>query len=159
MPTLSPAHAAERLQAARLPAHQATLARLTGGSGLTSTLTLYDHADPADVAATALVALPLTEQAGAITVDDTDPQAVLVTLTLDTPLEAQVTGADESMGSTPLSARLTDPAGAWVMDLTVSLEGEGGEIELPPNVDDGGTPVVRLYNGALARITAAVLEG
>jgi hypothetical protein len=150
--TLSPALEAARLEACRLPALQATLARLAATAPAHSTITLYDHADPDDVAANAIVAIPLTEAAG--TIDE-----ALFQLALDVPIEALIDGADAATGSTPLSARVTGPAGDWEFDLTVSATGDGGDIQLAPTGDDNGTPVVVLFNGATARITAATFQG
>lgn len=141
--TLSPEHEAARLEACRLPALQATLARLVATLPDHSTLTLYDHADPADPAAAALVAIPLSDTVG--TIDDAQHRLVI-----DTPIEALVDGADPSNGSTPLSARLTGPTGAWEMDLSVSEAGGGGDIIID---------TAALQNGATARITDAVIQG
>jgi len=150
MLTLSTEHQAARDDAARLPALQATLARLTGDGTTHSTLTLYDHADPDDPAAVALAAIPLESVPGVI-------DEAALTLTLTTPVEAMVDGADASAGSVPLSARVTGPGGAWEFDATVSITGGAGEIQFDAT-DEGGAEV-RLYNGATARVTAAVIQG
>lgn len=156
--TLSPEHATARADAARLPALYATLARLEGipeeGSNpeQVSTLTLYDTADPTDANANVLAEMPLALAAGSV---DEDSQ----TLTLLTPLESQVSGADPLNGSRPLSARITGPTGTWEMDLTVSATDQGGDIQLPETGEEDGTPVARLFNGATASIDQAVIQG
>jgi hypothetical protein len=159
MPIISSDHAEQRLQACRLPALNATLTRLTGGSGAHSTLVLYDHLDPEDPTATALVSIPLAESVGSIVTDDTDPADPDIALVFTTPVEAQVTAADEEEGSIPLSAAIFDPSDDLVMTLTLSLTGDGGEVEMEPNTEEDSSPVVRLYNGALARITSIAFEG
>ncbi len=159
MPTLSNDHAEERLQACRLPAMQATLDRLTGAGEVVSTIVLYDNETPTAPAAVALVSIPLTAAVGTINVYNTDPQNPTITLVVTAPREALVTGADPSTGTGPLGATVFDPAGVRVMDLTVSLTGAGGEVQMEPNVEEGGLPVVRLFNGSLARLTSISFGG
>lgn len=125
--------------------------RATGWGGtaatndtLTFTVTL---ADP-------IVALPLSAAAGAV-------DAGLFQIQLDVPVEAQITGADPAAGTIPLWARIADYTGAWWADATVSVVGDGGEIQLDQTGTEGSpaVPVVRLFNGAFARLTSAVFQG
>lgn len=151
--TLSPDLDTARTEACRLPALQETLARLVGADPDYSAITLYDHADPDDGTASAIVTIAMTEAAGTI---DTNT----VELTFDTPIEALVDGADASNGSEPLSARITGPTGTWEMDMVVSPTGMGGDVQLAPTgTDGGGNDIVELFNGATARITVAVIQG
>lgn len=81
-------------------------------------------------------------------------------IVIDTPISAQVTGADTG-GSIPLWGRISDPAGAWAIDCDVSVEGGGGEIQLAATGQEGDplVDIVRLYQGTFAELTRLVLEG
>ena len=153
--TLSPEHATARAAVSRLPALEASLARLVKAveAPSPSTIVLYDHADPDDLTANAIVTLSLSDSAG--TIDEAE-----VELVLDTPMEAQVAGADAQDGSVPLSARFYGPTGTWEFDATVTITGGGGHIEMEQTgTDPQGDPEVRLYNGAFARIETAKIGG
>jgi hypothetical protein len=80
-------------------------------------------------------------------------------LQVATPIEAQITGADPSTGTIPLWARITAPDGAWWGDLSVTVEGGGGEVQLVATGEDNGQPVARLYNGAFCRLESIVVQG
>ncbi len=157
---ISPQHEAAVIAACRLPALYARLALLAGDPAEPerAAIAFYGTAypDPAGAApgADPIVTLPLTWAAG--TVDE-----VLFQILIVTPLEAQVTGADPDDGTIPQWARVTMPDGTWWADLTVSVEGEGGEIQLVQTGTEGdpAVPVARLFNGAFARIASAVIQG
>lgn len=152
---ISTAHAAAVLQACRLPALYARLALLVGDSTNRSTIEFHggDYpSPPGSGTPTPLVTLSLTAAAG--TVEDANYRIVLAG-----PLEAQVAGADAGTGTVPTWARVGDPAGAWWGDLTVSVEGGGGEIEMPKTAVEGGVDVVRWFNGAFVRLNTLHLNG
>jgi hypothetical protein len=83
----------------------------------------------------------------------------LIELYLATPISSQITGADEAVGTVPTWARVADPAGGWWADCSVTVEGGGGELEMPQTGEENGSPVARLYNGATAYITSATFRG
>lgn len=153
---ISPQHAAAVIAACRIPALQARLALLQSADETRATLAFYGTAypDPPGAApgADPIVTLTLTATAGTL-------DAGLYQILLTTPLESQVTGADPALGSIPLWARMRTPAGDWWADLTVSVEGADGELQLVQTGTEGGQPVARLFNGAFARIASAVVQG
>lgn len=153
---ISPLHAAAVVAACRLPALQARLDLLASDDSTRAVLAFYATAypDPPGSAAGGdpLVTLSFSARAGVVDAD-------LYRILIDTPLEAQVTGADPDDGSIPLWARISGPAGDWWADLTVSVEGDGGEIQLVQTGVEGGSPVVRWYNGAFARVASAAVQG
>jgi hypothetical protein len=155
---ISTKHANAVIAACRIPALQARLALLANvGNPERSTIAFYGTAkpDPGDPPGDdPIVTLTLTEAAGVI---DTD----LHQLQIATPLEAQVTGADPATGTIPVWARVSDAAGDWWADLSVSVEGGTGEIQLVQTGTEGDppAPVVRLFNGAFARLSSAVVQG
>lgn len=155
---ISPAHESARTEAARLPALYASLALLQQTDPqetAVATIEIYGTprppaGDPAGGAP--IVAIELTRGAG--TIDDT-----LIELSLDTPISAQITGADPSTGTIPVWARISDPGGGWWSDVSVTVEGGGGELEMPQTGTENGSPVARLFNGATALISSAVFRG
>ena len=152
---ISPAHLAARNTAARNPANQASLDLLASATADRSTLALYATAKPTPgdpPGGAALVEIDLTAAAGTL-------DSELFTLALDVPIEGQVTGADPVTGDIPLWGRLAGPLGAWWADVTVTVEGGGGEIELAQTGTEEGSPVARLFNGAFCRVISAVLQG
>lgn len=154
---ISPEHEADRVEASRLPALYASLARLqqSDPEGPPATLAIYGGARPQPGEAPEtppIVTLNLVPTAG--TINDE-----LIELYLATPISAQITGADETVGTAPTWARITDPAGVWWADCSVTVEGGGGEIEMPQTGEENGIPVARLYNGATAYITSATFRG
>lgn len=137
---LSPAHAALRAEAARVPALQASLALLNLAPG-PALILLYAGPRPAPGEAPAgalLATLALAAVAG--TIDATAGQIVLAV-----PIEAQVVAGGEAAW-----ARVIDGAGAWWSDASVSVVGEGGEIQLE---------AATLYAGGLVRLISAVFQG
>lgn len=152
---ISAAHAIAVLQACRLPALTARLALLAGDAENRATLEFHagTYPDPPGSGTPAPLAV-LTLSAGAGVIDEEEYQILIAT-----PLESQVTGADPEDGSIPAWARIRRPNGDWWADLTVSVEGDGGEIELTQTGVEGGNPVVRWYNGAFARLASAVIQG
>lgn len=152
---ISTAHADAVLQACRLPALYARLALLVGDATNRSTIEFHGGSYPSPPGSgtpTPLTTMSLT--AGAGVVEDANYRIVL-----SGPLESQVTGADPSTGTVPTWARVRDPAGGWWADLTVSVEGGGGEIEMPKTAVEGGVDVVRWFNGAFARLNSAQCQG
>lgn len=156
---ISTEHADARYTACRIPALEASLALLVADPEAPerSQIHLYGTARPApggDPGGTPIVSIPMTAAAGVV---DTD----LYQLQIATPIEAQITGADASTGTIPLWARITTPSGDWWADLSVSVEGGGGEVQLVATGEEGdpAVPVARLYNGAFCRISNAVLQG
>ncbi len=155
---ISPAHEAARTEAARLPALYASLDLLVQtdpGQTERAVIELYGTTRPAPGAAAGgspVVTLEMTASAG--TIDDT-----LIELSLDTPISAQITGADPSTGTIPTWARIKDVTGAWWADVSVTVEGGGGEIEMPQTGTENGDPVARLFNGATALLSSAIFRG
>jgi len=152
---LSPDHISARQLAVRIPALQASLARLVGDASNRSRIEYYGTARPVagdPPGGAAIVVMPLSATAG--TVHEPSYQ-----LRIDAPIEAQVTGADPATGTVPIWARVYDPAGAWWGDVSVTAEGGGGDIQLVPTGSDGGVPVARYFNGAFARLSSFVFQG
>jgi hypothetical protein len=156
---ISTKHANAVIAACRIPALNARLALIEqpAPGGLRSKIQFYGTEKPAPGAPPGgdpIVTLTMTAAAG--TVD-----AVLHQIQITTPLEAQVDGADPATGTIPLWARVTDSAGDWWADMTVTVEGGGGEIQLVQTGTEGDppAPVVRLFNGAFTRISSAVVQG
>lgn len=137
---LSPIHAALRAEAARVPALQASLALLNLAPG-PAVILLYAGPRPAPgeaPAGAALATLALAAVAGTI---DTEARQ----LVLAVPIEAQI-----AVGGEAAWARVIDGAGEWWSDASVSVVGEGGEIQL----DD-----TTLYAGAIVRLISGVFQG
>jgi len=154
---VSTAHNDAVVAACRIPALNARLALLASADATRSTIAFFDNAQPADAdtaeGATAIVTIELTQAAG--TVDEGNFQILL-----DTPIEEQVNGADPVDGSVPTWARIYTPDGSSWADVTVTVEGDGGEIQLvQTGVDGGSNPEARLFNGAFARIASASIQG
>ena len=155
---ISTAHAEAVAAAIRLPALAARLALLVGGEVAQSSLAIYGDAVQPDPGATpptaALAVLPMSERAGVV-----DEEAFQIVF--DTPLEAQIVGADPAVGTVPTWARVSDPAGGWWADVTVSVTGGGGVIEMAATVEEGEppAPVARMYQGAMCRIFSFVFQG
>lgn len=154
---ISPAHEAARIEASRLPALYASLEllRQPDPQGPTATLEIYGTARPpagGPPGGAPIVTLSLVSTAGAI--DDE-----LIELRLATPISAQITGADENTGTIPIWARINCPDGSWWSDCSVTVDGGGGELQMPQTGTEGGEPVARLFNGATALITSAVFRG
>jgi len=157
---ISPAHEAAVLEATRLPALQASLGKLQQTdpeSTNRASISLYGGIRPAagDPPPSApIVTMLATANAGTI-----DEQ--LFQIALDAPMEGQITGADPDTGTIPKWARIFDPAAGWWADVSVSVEGDGGEIQMVATGTEGdpAEPVVRLFNGAFARLSSAVFQG
>lgn len=142
---LSPAHAAARAEAARVPALGASLNLLDAAPG-PAAIEIYGTARPAPggpPGGAPLVVLSLASPAG--TLDATKARIVLTA-----PITAQITGADPTAGTDAVWARIVDGAGAWWADASVSDTAGDGEIQLG---------MLRMLNGAMARVTSAVLNG
>ncbi|THF61388.1 hypothetical protein E6C76_20090 [Pseudothauera nasutitermitis] len=152
---ISPAHAVAVMQAIRNPALQARLALLHGDTENRATLEFHGgtYPDPPGSGTPTPLAV-LTFPASAGTVDEDEHMILLAS-----PLEALVTGADPVDGTIPIWARLRMPGGDWWGDLTVSVEGEGGEVQLVQTAIEGGVPVVRWFNGAPARLATMTIQG
>lgn len=157
---ISPAHEAARLDSVRIPALEASLALLVQSdpqSQARASVAMYGTTRPTagDPPGDApIVTIELAASAGVI--DEQNYQITLVT-----PIEGQVVGADEANGSIPTWARIFDPAGGWWADASVTVSGEGGEIQMTPTGQEGDPPedVIRLFNGAFARLTSAIFQG
>lgn len=161
----SPAHTSAVYEAVRAPAMQARLALLVQGAAANpSRIDLYADPQPATpgdaVVAPALVSIELSAAAGTV-VDETIENVRGVRLVLDTPIEGQVTGADPTTGSVPTWGRIVGPTGAWWADVTVSVVGGAGEIQIDATTQEGEppAPVARLFQGAFTRITAFDIAG
>lgn len=155
---LSPEHLAARLEAARVPALAASLALLQQTDPQPADracIELYGTARPAagdPPGGTPIVVMTLTASAGSV-------DEAAIELQLATPIAGQITGADPATGTIPLWARIKTPGGGWWSDASVTVEGEGGEIQMPQTGTEGGQPVARLFNGATARLSSAVFGG
>lgn len=131
---LSPAHAAARAAAARLPALQASLALLDSGAG-TASIVIYSGVSPAgDLLAT----IPLADGVGHI-----DESAFKIILTA--PMEGQVTTS-----GTAAWARIVDNMGVWWADVSLSDADGSGEIKLES---------LALTPGVFVRLTSAAFQG
>jgi|26BtaG_2_1085354.scaffolds.fasta_scaffold21362_2 hypothetical protein len=157
---ISPAHQTAVEEATRVPALYARLELLrqtdTGSTGRGS-IALFGGTRPSPGGTPAsgpLVTMLMTANAG--TVDEQ-----LYQIALDAPIEGQNTGADPDAGTIPTWARIYSPAGAWWADVSVSVEGAGGEIQMVATGTEGdpAEPVVRLFNGAFARLSSAIFQG
>ncbi|MFB2705434.1 hypothetical protein [Marinobacter shengliensis] len=155
---ISPSHEDARTEASRLPALYASLALLQQTdpqATAVATIEIYGTprppaGDPSGGAP--IVVIEMTSSAGAI--DDE-----LIELSIDTPISAQITGADETDGTIPIWARIKTPDSSWWSDVSVTVEGSGGELEMPQTGTEDGSPVARLFNGATAMISSAVIRG
>lgn len=139
---ISPAHAAARAAAARLPALAASLALLQAEPG-PATIALYATTRPAPGEAPGgdpLVVVPFAAGVGTL---DEDNHRIVATV----PIEAQITTSGNAVW-----ARIVDGAGAWWSDASVSDDQGSGEIQL-------ANPDAALYAGAFCRITSAVFQG
>jgi len=107
-----------------------------------------------------VVAIDLTAGAGVV-VDETDEDVRSVRIEIDAPIEGQVTGADPATGSIPLWARFYRPNGDWWADVSCSVEGGDGELQLAATGTEGEPPVsvARLFQGAYARLSSVVIAG
>lgn len=156
---ISTDHDNARIAACRIPALQASLALLVAAApeGPFATIALYGGTPPAPggAAGTPIATIPMTEAAGQV-LGDPDYR-----LQIDAPIEAQVDGADPTTGTIPTWGRVSTPTGAWWADLSVTVEGEGGEIQLVATGQEGDplADVARLYNGAFARLSSIVFQG
>ncbi len=157
---ISPAHETAVEEATRIPALYARLALLKQTDDQSTdrgSIALFGGTRPAPgetPASDPVVAMLMTANAG--TVDEQLHQLVL-----DAPLEGQNTGADPDTGTIPTWARIYTPTGAWWADVSVSVEGDGGEIQMVATGTEGdpAEPVVRLFNGAFARLSSAIFQG
>ena len=155
---ISPKHENAVIAACRIPALNARLALLvqpTPAEPQRSVVHFYGTTKPTPgdpPGGDPIVTLTMTAAAGSV-------NTTTFQLLLTTPLEGQVEGADPSEGTIPLWARVLDVEGDWWADLTVTVEGAGGEIQLVPTGTENGDPVARLFNGAFARIASAAVQG
>lgn len=143
---ISTKHADAVIAACRVPALQARLELLDRNNPDPAHIDLYPDPRP-DPGATpegaVVVSIPLAATAGAV---DTE----LFRVALTAPIEAQITGAAPSTGTTVTWGRVVDGDGDWWGDASVSAEAGAGEIKLVSTL---------LYNGAYARLTSAILQG
>ena len=142
---LSAKHAAARLAAQRLPALHASLALLTRSSQA-ATIALYGTPRPVPgdpPGGAALATLALATAAGGV--DEERFQIVL-----ETPIEGRVSGADPATGTEALWARVTDGAGDWWGDGSVSESGGAGELQFD---------TTRLLQGATVRLISGLFQG
>jgi hypothetical protein len=137
-------HSDARVAAQRIPALNASLALLVADT-TAATLALYgtERPTPGDPpGADAVVTFILDPAAGTV---DTD----LYQIHLTVPIEAQISNA-EAGGTDVLWGRITDGAGDWWGDVSISDEAGSGEIKLQSTT---------LFNGAFSRITGAIFHG
>lgn len=132
--TLSPSHESARQEAARLPALQASHARLIAAPGPAKVQLFEGSPDTG----TLLAELPMADTV--ITLDDTAHQ-----IKTTAAIEGQVTTAGAAD-----NARILDGAGRQWADATVTSEAGSGDIKLQD---------INLQAGAFARITSAVFQG
>lgn len=155
---ISPEHEAARIEASRLPALHASLALLqqTDPEAATrATIDIYGTTRPPagnPPGGTPIVTLEMAAVAGTV-------NGSLLELRLVTPLDAIITGADENTGTIPTWARVKTPDGNWWSDVSVTVEGEGGQLQMPQTGTENGSPVVRLFNGATVLLSSAVFRG
>lgn len=154
---ISPAHEAARVEASRLPALYASLELLKQPESPESpaTIEIYGTARPqagSPPGGSPIVTLELVPTAG--TINDE-----LIEMRLATPISAQITGADADTGTIPTWARINYPGGSWWSDVSVSVDGGTGEIQMPQTGTENGEAVARLFNGATALISSAVFKG
>ncbi|MBB5322341.1 hypothetical protein [Marinobacter oulmenensis] len=157
---ISPAHQTAVEEATRVPALHARLALLQQTDEQSTdraSIAIFGGTRPSPGGTPAsgpIVTMLMTANAGAV-----DEQ--LYQLALDAPLEGQNTGAAPDTGTIPAWARIYNPAGGWWADVSVSVEGDGGEIQMVATGTEGdpAEPVVRLFNGAFARLTSALFQG
>jgi len=160
----STAHTAAVAEAVRAPALQARLDMLAQGEATDpAQIDLYDGTppDPGDTpAGVLLVSIALTSTVGTV-IDEVVETVRSVRLELDAPIEGQVADADPATGSIPTWGRILTPAGDWWADITVSVEGGDGELQLAATGTEGepAAPVARLFNGAYSRVSSFVIEG
>lgn len=161
----SPAHTLAVAEAVRAPALQARLDMLAQGAEATpARVELFateQPATPGDAAgADPVVSINFSATAGTV-IDEVVEGVRAVRLEIATPIEGQVTGADPSTGSIPLWGRIYTPAGDWWADVTASVEGGDGEVQLAATGTEGDPPesVARLFNGAFARLSSFVIAG
>lgn len=161
---LSPDNIAAAAEAIRVPALQARLDMLVQGEAATpARLELFATTKPTPgdpAGADPVVSIDLTASAGSV-MDEVVEDVRSVRLELDAPIEGQVTGADPATGSIPLWARFYTPAGDWWADVSCSVEGGDGELQLVATGTEGDPPVsvARLFNGAYARVSSFVIAG
>ena len=164
---ISPEHAAFVHQACQIPALYARLELLAQPNLMAperSQIAFYASAKPTPgepaggeppggepPGGEPIVTLNLTRAAGSVN----EGTAQLV---LNTPVEAQITGADPA-GSIPLWARITTWNGIWWGDATVTHDGGGGDIEVLRTGIEDGQPVVRWYQGAYVRLAVFTISG
>lgn len=160
----STAHTEAVAEAIRAPALQARLDMLVKGEAANpARLELFATTKPAPgdpAGADPVVSIDLTATVGTV-IDEIVEEVRSVRLELDAPIEGQVTGADPATGSIPLWARFYTPAGDWWADVTCSVEGGDGELQLAATGTEGDppAPVARLFNGAYARVSSFVIVG
>jgi hypothetical protein len=154
---ISPQHAAFVHEACQIPALYARLELLAQPDLMAperSQIAFYASAKPVPgepPGIDPIVTLNLTRAAGSV--NEGAKQLVL-----NTPVEAQITGADPA-GSIPLWARITTWNGLWWGDATVTHDGGGGDIEVLRTGLEDGQPVVRWYQGAYVRLAAFTISG
>lgn len=155
---ISPKHAAAVVAACRIPALAARLELLiqpTPANPARARFEFYATTKPtpgAPPGGDPIATLPMTASVGTI-----DPANF--ELAFATPLETQVGNAADPDGSVPVWARVVDIDGDWWADLTVTVLGDGGDIQLPSTGVENGNPVVRWFNGSIARIATAKVQG
>jgi hypothetical protein len=132
--------------AARIPVLNARLARLNQDTDL-SKIEIRSGVMPAtpEDTATGDLLVTITLSAAPGTVDEE-----LFQIQLITPIEAQITGADPTNGTTATWARIYNGVGGVFYDGSVSDEAGAGDIKLQTTL---------LYNGAYCRLTSAVFQG
>lgn len=151
-------------EAIRAPAQQARLDMLAQGEAANpARLELFateKSAPGGPAGADPVVRIDLSPTAGVV-IDEMVDEVRSVRLELDAPIEGQVTGADPATGSIPLWGRFYTPAGDWWADVTCSVAGGGGELQLASTGNEGDppVPVARLFNGAYARVSSFVITG
>lgn len=157
-------HTAAVAEAVRAPALQARLDMLAKGDAPNpARIELFATTRPTPGEAAGgdpLVSINLTAIAGEVT-DETVEEVRSVRLEIATPIEGQVSGADPATGSIPLWGRIYTPTGDWWADVTASVEGGDGEVQLAATGTEGDPPnyVARLFNGAYARLSSFVIGG
>ena len=152
----SPTHTQTVYEAVRLPAIEARREMLLGGS----LIHIFGTPRPApgEPSGEPIVSIPIREDVGVVS-DIVENSVRRVYLEFYTPLEERVTSVTTSEGVEPKWARIETASNEWWADVSVSVEGGDGELQMVQTGIEEGQPVARLFNGAFARISSFVIEG
>ena len=155
-------HTSAVYEAVRVPAMEARLQMLMQGSHeIPSSIEIYGCTRPVPGEAPEeppIVSIDLREEAGAVE-DEIENSVRKVRLRITTPIEKRVQDIGDPEGAEPSWARIKTPTGDWWADISVSVEGEGGELQLEQTGTENGQPIAKLFDNSFARISNFVIEG